>query len=97
MSLIVVRAGFLTSVQDLGRMGFREFGVSSGGALDSFGLRVTNLLVGNDEGAAGLEITLGGLLLHFEDERVIVVVRQLVLLPDVFLDLAPRRHGQPPG
>jgi len=71
MSLIVERAGFLTSVQDLGRMGFREFGVSSGGALDSFGLRVTNLLVGNDEGAAGLEITLGGLLLHFEDERVV--------------------------
>jgi Allophanate hydrolase subunit 2 len=71
MSLIVERAGFLTSVQDLGRMGFRQFGVSLGGALDSFGLRVTNLLVGNDEGAAGLEITLGDLLLRFEDERVV--------------------------
>lgn len=65
------RAGFLTSVQDLGRASFREFGVSSGGALDSFGLRVANLLVGNDEGAAGLEITLGGLQLRFEDERVV--------------------------
>jgi antagonist of KipI len=61
MSLVVERAGFLTSVQDLGRAGLREFGVSAGGALDSFGLRVANLLVGNDEGAAGLEITLGGL------------------------------------
>jgi antagonist of KipI len=71
MSLIVERAGFLTSVQDLGRTGFREFGVSSGGALDSFGLRVANLLVGNDEGAAGLEITLGGLQLRFEDECVV--------------------------
>jgi antagonist of KipI len=71
MSLIVERAGFLTSVQDLGRMGFREFGVSSAGALDSFGLRVTNLLVGNDEGAAGLEITLGGLQLRFENDRVV--------------------------
>jgi antagonist of KipI len=71
MSLIVERAGFLTGVQDLGRIGFREFGVSSGGALDSFGLRVANLLVGNDEGAAGLEITLGGLRLHFEDERIV--------------------------
>jgi len=71
MSLIVERAGFLTSVQDLGRMGFREFGVSLGGGLDSFGLRVANLLVGNDEGAAGLEITLGGLQLRFEDERVV--------------------------
>ncbi|PYK18881.1 MAG: urea amidolyase [Verrucomicrobia bacterium] len=71
MSVIVERAGFLTSVQDLGRTGFREFGVSLGGALDCFGLRVANLLVGNDEGAAGLEITLGGLQLRFEDERVV--------------------------
>ena len=61
MSVIVERAGFLTSVQDLGRAGYRQFGVSPGGALDSFGLRVANLLVSNDEGAAGLEITLGGL------------------------------------
>jgi antagonist of KipI len=71
MNVIVERAGFVTSVQDLGRTGFREFGVSSGGALDPFGLRVANLLVGNDEGAAGLEITLGGLQLRFEDERVV--------------------------
>ena len=69
--LIIERAGFLTSVQDLGRTGFREFGVSSGGALDSFGLRVANLLVGNDQGVAGLEITLGGLQLRFEEERVV--------------------------
>ena len=67
----VTRAGFLTSVQDLGRIGSREFGVSLGGALDPFALRVANLLVGNDEGAAGLEITLGGLQLRFNDERIV--------------------------
>ena len=71
MSAIVARAGFLTSVQDLGRTGFRQFGVSTSGALDSFALRVANLLVGNDEGAAGLELTLGGLQLRFEDERIV--------------------------
>ena len=71
MSAIVARAGFLTSVQDLGRTGFRQFGVSTSGALDSFALRVANLLVGNDEGAAGLEITLGGFRLRFEDERIV--------------------------
>jgi len=71
MSVIVERAGFVTSVQDVGRTGFREFGVSSGGALDPFGLRVANLMVGNDEGAAGLEITLGGLQLRFENDRVV--------------------------
>jgi antagonist of KipI len=71
MTAIVTRAGFLTSVQDLGRTGFRQFGVSTSGALDPFALRVANLLVSNDEAAAALEITLGGLRLHFEDERIV--------------------------
>src|SRR6266699_1052045 len=71
MTATAVRAGFLTSVQDFGRTGLREFGVSTSGALDSFALRVANLLVGNDEGAAGLEITLGGLQLRFDDERIV--------------------------
>jgi antagonist of KipI len=71
MNAVVTRAGFLTSVQDPGRTGFRQFGVSTSGALDSFALRVANLLVGTDEGAAGLEITLGGLQLRFEDERIV--------------------------
>lgn len=69
MNAVVARAGFQTSVQDLGRTGFRQFGVSTSGALDPFALRVANVLVGNDEGAAGLEITLGGLRLRFADER----------------------------
>jgi antagonist of KipI len=67
----VVRAGFLTSVQDLGRLGFRQFGVSVGGALDSHALRVANLLVGNAESAAGVEVTLGGLRLRFVDDRIV--------------------------
>ena len=71
MKIDVTRAGFLTSVQDLGRLGFRQFGVSVGGALDSHALRVANLLVGNDESAAGLEITLGGLRLRFVDDRIV--------------------------
>src|SRR6266542_4470575 len=71
MNTFAIRSGFLTTIQDLGRTGFREFGVSTSGALDSFALRVANLLVGNDEGAAGLEITLGGLQLRFNDERLI--------------------------
>src|SRR5919108_5705649 len=71
MTATVLRAGFVTSVQDLGRTGFRQFGVSTSGALDPFALRVANLLVGNDEGAAGLEITLGGLHLRFNDDRMV--------------------------
>jgi len=71
LKIDITRAGFLTSVQDLGRLGFRQFGVSVGGALDSHALRVANLLVGNDESAAGLEITLGGLRLRFVDDRIV--------------------------
>jgi len=66
-----IRAGFLTSVQDLGRIGLREFGISLGGAVDPHALRVANLLVGNAESAAGLEITFGGLRLRFADDRIL--------------------------
>jgi antagonist of KipI len=71
MTATIIREGFLTSVQDLGRTGFREFGVSTSGALDPFALRVANLLLGNDQGAAGLEITFGGLQLRFSKERIV--------------------------
>jgi antagonist of KipI len=71
MKATALRAGFLTSVQDLGRTGLREFGISSGGALDPHALRVANLLVGNSESAAGLEITFGGLRLRFADDRIV--------------------------
>ncbi len=71
MRLTIRHAGFLTSVQDLGRNGFRRFGVSVGGALDLHALRVANLLVENNETAAGLEITLGGFRSAFDDRRLV--------------------------
>jgi len=71
MNVIVTHAGFQTTIQDLGRIGFRQFGVSSGGALDLHALRTANLLTGNDESAAGLEFTQGNIRFRFEDERVI--------------------------
>jgi KipI family sensor histidine kinase inhibitor len=58
--LRVIRPGPLTSVQDLGRYGYARFGVAAGGAADADALRLGNLLLGNRDGAAGLEITLGG-------------------------------------
>ena len=67
----VLRAGPLASVQDLGRFGHRAFGVGSGGALDPFAARIANLLVGNEEAGALIEITLGNFRIRFADERVI--------------------------
>ncbi|MBL0387109.1 biotin-dependent carboxyltransferase family protein [Tumebacillus sp. ITR2] len=73
MSLRVLRAGLLTTVQDLGRTGFQNQGVVVSGAVDAFALRVANLLVGNSEGAAGVEITVRGPRLEFLKDRLIAV------------------------
>ena len=57
--------GMLTTVQDLGREGFGPIGVSPSGAADALSLRLGNLLVGNAQNAAGLEMTLLGGTFHF--------------------------------
>ncbi len=45
--LEILSPGILTSIQDLGRYGYGRYGVAPSGALDSFALRIANLLVGN--------------------------------------------------
>lgn len=62
--IAVLRAGPLTTVQDLGRPGFAHLGVGRSGAVDRPSLRLANRLVGNTEGAAGLELTFGGTTLR---------------------------------
>jgi biotin-dependent carboxylase-like uncharacterized protein len=69
----VVAAGLLTTVQDLGRRGWAALGVPRSGAADGASLRLANRMVGNAEGAAALEVTLGGLVLE-TDEPVTVAV-----------------------
>lgn len=57
----VLAPGPLTTIQDRGRFGFGRYGVPPSGALDTFSLRAANLLVGNKENEACLEITMFGL------------------------------------
>ncbi|MFF8609106.1 biotin-dependent carboxyltransferase family protein [Streptomyces sp. NPDC015346] len=59
-AVAVVRAGALTTVQDLGRTGHAHLGVPRSGALDPGAARLVNRLVGNPEGAAVLETTVDG-------------------------------------
>lgn len=66
----VAAPGFLTTVQDPGRYGYAHLGVSASGAADAFSLRAANLLVGNPEGAAALEMTLVGGTFVFECDTV---------------------------
>jgi biotin-dependent carboxylase-like uncharacterized protein len=71
--LQVVRAGALTTVQDLGRPGFAYLGVPRSGAVDQPALRTANHLVGNAAGAAGLETTLTGCALRFDAGALVAV------------------------
>ncbi|WP_255990142.1 biotin-dependent carboxyltransferase family protein [Chitinolyticbacter albus] len=78
MSLTVLKPGPQTTVEDLGRPGYRALGVPAGGACDTPALRIGNRLVGNPEGAAALEVTLGGLQLGFEQDCVFALTGAMV-------------------
>ena len=69
----VLEPGILTTIQDLGRYGFSQFGVPPSGALDAFSFRIGNLLVGNRGEEAGLETTLMGLKIKALREVVISI------------------------
>lgn len=72
--ITVVDPGPLTSVQDpTGRSGWRRFGVPVGGAADPWSARLANLVVGNHDGAALLEVTLGGATLSTDASTVVAV------------------------
>jgi biotin-dependent carboxylase-like uncharacterized protein len=69
----VIAPGPLLTVQDLGRPGARRYGVPQGGAMDAFALAAANRLVGNSPGAAGLELTAGGVELAFTARAVLAL------------------------
>src|SRR5690349_25144761 len=74
MAEIIVRSpGFLTTVQDLGRPGYAQLGISASGAADSYSLRIGNLLVGNAPRAAALEMTLIGAALEFSEASMVAL------------------------
>lgn len=79
----ILREGLHTTVQDMGRRGGQSLGIPPSGAQDGFALRIANLLVGNsgsgplilrdDPGAAGLEITMGGLELRARTNMLVAL------------------------
>ncbi|NLL36884.1 MAG: biotin-dependent carboxyltransferase family protein [Fretibacterium sp.] len=74
MRFRVEKSGMLTTVQDLGRRGYQLQGVPVAGAMDACALRLGNLMLGNDEGAAALETTLLGPTLIVEEGSACCVV-----------------------
>jgi allophanate hydrolase len=73
-ALRVLSAGMLTTVQDRGRVGHQRLGIPVSGALDLIALRVANLLAGNPDGMAALELSLLGPTLEVEAESVRVAL-----------------------
>jgi biotin-dependent carboxylase-like uncharacterized protein len=73
MTVDVLKAGPLSSVQDLGRHGYRHLGVALAGALDPLSFEIANRLVGNLPDAAGLEITMGPVSLRFTQASRIAI------------------------
>ncbi len=67
----VLKSGLLTTVQDLGRPGFQQYGVVVGGALDGLAARAANLAVGNDDNAAVIEMAQTGPELRCEREMLV--------------------------
>ncbi len=72
-TLRVHEPGLLTTVQDLGRVGFGPLGVSPSGAADHAALRLGNRLVANDEGTAALEMTLVGGVFSVDSDTTIAM------------------------
>jgi biotin-dependent carboxylase-like uncharacterized protein len=73
MAIRVKSPGLLTTVQDTGRFGEYAIGMPPSGAMDVFSYQVGNYLVGNEDGAAGLEITYFGPEIEFTEDAVIAV------------------------
>jgi biotin-dependent carboxylase-like uncharacterized protein len=86
MAISVLKPGFATSVQDLGRPGYYHLGIPLSGAMDRYALRAANLLVGNDEGDAALEAVFMGPELRFGRDAVVAVTGA---------ELPPKVDGEP--
>ncbi len=86
MGIKVIKGGMLTTVQDLGRTGYRKDGIIVSGAMDSLALEIGNLLLGNEPGEAALECTLLGPKLLFQADHLIAITGG---------DLSPMLDGKP--
>ena len=86
MGIRVLKAGMLTTVQDLGRTGYQSQGFSVAGAMDVRSFKIANLLLDNPENEAVLEFTLIGPTLQFTSETIIAITGG---------DFSPTLNGEP--
>jgi len=70
MSILIKKPGILTTIQDLGRVGYRRLGINPGGAMDRTATRLINILLGNDENDAVVEMHFPAAEIVFEKNAV---------------------------
>jgi antagonist of KipI len=83
---LVEKPGILTTVQDLGRHGYRRFGINPGGVMDRTAARLINILLGNDESEAVIEM-------HFPAPRIIFEANSIMAIGGA--DFSPEIDGTP--
>lgn len=86
MGIRIIKAGMLTTVQDLGRTGYQSQGFGTSGVMDVRSFKIANLLLDNPENEAALEITLIGPKLEFTSETIISITGG---------DFQPTINGEP--
>lgn len=82
----VLKPGFYSTIQDVGRFGFQDYGVPYSGVMDAYAASVANMLVGNNKNAAVLEMTMVGPTLQFKNETNICLSGA---------DMSPMLDGHP--
>ena len=73
MGIKIASGGFLTTIQDMGRFGYQETGMSVSGVMDQRSASLANILVGNEETEAVIEVTMMGPMIEFTKDNFVAV------------------------
>ncbi len=86
MSIIVKQGGMLSTIQDMGRVGYQQYGIPTCGAMDSYSHAIANMLVGNPIETATIETTITGPCIEFTKNTLIAIAGG---------DFTPHLNGRP--
>ena len=84
-SMKILSPGPLSTVQDGGRFGYMRTGFSPSGAMDTYSMKIANILVGNLPGEGVIEMTMMGMTVSFDGDAVIALTGA---------DMKPYRNGE---
>ena len=91
MSLRVIKAGILDSIQDLGRIGYQYLGINPGGAMDKHAAQTANILAGNEMNEAVMELHFPSSSFIFE-RPALIAISGADFLPSVNGEEVPLLH-----